>query len=266
MSIAFNDTTNDSGLIQGIEQELGFPVTYISGNAARLKQWTASINRCLDKVFNLIFDTAYGWQPDDTNQDHYPIQFFDLASGQREYSFIADEDGNLITEILKLAVKDASGIFREIPAVDQQARDVGVNRTTNSASGSLRSYYGGNLSSFIDGRNTTGVPTRYDKTATGIFLDPIPNYNSSGGAKIFLQRESTYFTTSDTTKKPGFSPQHHEYCVLEPCYRYARAHNLKNRNVFKADTLELENAITTHYGRRDRDMLKRLQINTESNK
>jgi len=252
MSLVISDTTNKNGIFQRIEQELGFPDGFITGDATRKLIWLGSVNLSLDKAWHIIFDVCYGWNPDDTNHTHYPIQFFNLVSGQREYSFTADEDGNLITDILKLAVKDSSGIFHEIPTVDQQSKQ-GTNN---------------DISAFLDGQNTTGTPTRYDKTATGIFLDPIPNYNSTNGAKIFIQREGYYFTSTDITnqtKKPGFSPLYHEWCVLEPCYRYARANTLtKKQETFKRDLFELEKAIREGYGRRDRDMVRKLQPNIES--
>lgn len=251
MSLSYSDTSNKDGILQRIEQELGFPDGYITGDATRTKIWTGSVNLSLDKIWQIIFAVCYGWNPDDTNHTRYPIQFFNLVSGQREYSFTADQDGNLITDILKLAVKDSTGIYHEIPTVDQQTKQSGNN----------------DVISFIDGRNTSGIPTKYDKTATGVFLDPIPNYNSTNGAKIYIQREASYFTTSDTSKVPGFGPQYHEYCVIEPCYRYARANNLVNkREIFKRDYLEIEDAVGKYYGRRDRDMLKRLQPNVESNR
>lgn len=250
MSLVFSNTTTKAGILQRIEQELGFPDGYITNDTTRLAQWTASVNLALDSVWDIIFDIAYGWQPDDINHTDYPIQFFNLISGQRDYSFTTDEDGNLIIDILKLAVKGSDGIFREIPTVDQQTRQTNNN----------------DVSSFIDGRNTSGVPTRYDKTATGIFLDPIPNYNSSQGAKIFIQREGSYFATTDTTKKPGFSGLYHEYCVLNPVYRYARVNGIVAKETLKRDLAEMEEKISNGYGRRDRDMIRRMVPNYHSNK
>ena len=251
MSIPINSTTNKNGILQTIEQRLGFTDGFITGNAARLLIWTNYVNRSMDKIWQIIYEVAYGWNPDDTNHTHYPIQFFNLVDGQREYSFTADEDGNLVTDILKLAVKDANGVFHEIPVIDQQSRQ-GTNN---------------DVSAFLDGQNVEGTPVRYDKTATGIFLDPIPSYNSTNGAKIFLEREPYYFTSSDVstgTKKPGFSPLYHMYCVVEPCYQYALANTLASREAFFRDMLSIENAVRKDYGRRDRDMIRRLQVVNEN--
>jgi hypothetical protein len=202
----------------------------------------------VSSAWDIIFDVAYGWNPDDVNHTDYPIQFFNIVSGQREYSFTETEDGQEIIGIMKLAVKDPSGVFHELPSMDQQARQSGNN----------------NVSAFLDGQNASGTPTRYDKTATGIFFDPVPNYNSALGGKIFVQREGAYFTTASTTTTPGFAGPYHEWCVLEPSYKYARANNLSQVERLKRDMVEMEQKIRTGYSRRDRDMLKRLQPNVES--
>jgi len=248
MRTAFNDTTGLDGIIQLIEFQLGFPAGYISGDASRLKQWTALINSSVSSAWDIIFDVAYNWNQDDTNHPDYPIQFFNLVSGQREYSFTETEDGQEILEILKVAVKDQNGVFKEIPTIDQQTR-----QNLNN-----------NVSAFLDGQNASGVPTRYDKTATGLFFDPVPNYNSTQGVKIFVQREGSYFTTADTTKVPGFAGAYHEWCVLEPAYKFARANNLQSKETLKRDLLEMEQKMRTGYGRRDRDLIKRIRPNVES--
>lgn len=243
MRLAFSDTSGLDGIIQLIETELGWNPATISGNTNLLKKFTSLINQSVSSAWDIIFDVAYNWNPDDINHTDYPIQFFNLVSGQREYSFTETEDGQEILEILKVAVKDSSGTFKEIPTIDQQTRQNGNN----------------DVNAFINGRNESGIPTRYDKTATGIFFDPIPNYNSTNGAKIFVQREGSYFTTVDTTKTPGFSGAYHEWCVIEPCYKYARANNLQNKETLKRDMMEMKEAMIKGYGRRDRDVLKRMQ-------
>ena len=249
MRLDLSDTSGKDGILQIIETQLGFPDGYITADATRIKKFTSLINESISSALDIIFDVAYGWNPDDVNHTDYPIQFFNLVSGQREYSFTNDEDGNEILEILKVAVKDSSGVFKEIPTVDQQARQSGNN----------------DVDDFIDGQNGGGVPTRYDKTATGIFFDPIPNYNSTNGAKIFIQRAGLNLTaptvaSPDSTSKPGFSGAYHYWCVWEPCFKYAIANTLEKKiPIFEKELLKMEQKIRKGYGRRDRDMFKRLQ-------
>jgi hypothetical protein len=235
MSLVFSDTSGKDGILQMIEQTLGLPDAYITGDSTRLAQWTGRVNLALDKVFSIIFQADGRWQFDDGNHTTYPILTGNLEDGRRDYSFTADSDGNLVLSIDRVFAKtSSSGPYYEIFPVDVQRDSEGT------------------ISGFVDGLNTEGAPYTYDKTATGIFLDPIPNANVTNGLKVYVSREGSYFLTSDTTKKPGFTGLFHEYLVLEPSYKYARANGLKNQEVLKRDILEMEKAIIDHYSKRDR--------------
>jgi len=216
--------------------ELGFPDAYITGDSTRLAQWTGSINLALDKAFHIIFAADGRWNFDDSNHTTYPVITGNLVDGQRDYSFTADSDANLILEIDRVFVrKSTSDPYLEIFSVDAQSDREGI------------------IGGIVDGLNAEGTPDRYDKTATGLFLDPIPSANVTAGLKVYVSREGSYFLTSDTTKKPGFAGLYHEYLVVEPAYRFARANGLKNQEVLKRDVRELEDALTAFYGRRSKD-------------
>ena len=107
---------------------------------------TADENLALDKVTGIIFTSSGRWQYDDTNHEDYPIITTNLTSGQRDYTFTTDEQGNLILDIYRVMVKNRDGVFYEIYPVDQQSDEM--------------------TDGFWDGQNTEGTPTRYDKTAT----------------------------------------------------------------------------------------------------
>lgn len=234
MSLQFNNTSGKSGVLQRIEQELGFPDGFITGDTTRLAQWTASVNLALDRAFHLILKADGRWQFDDSNYTDYPILLTNLKSGQRDYPFVSDQNGNLILEIQRVFVKVSSTApYLEMQPVDVQSSQEGI------------------ISNLEDGRNVQGTPFQYDLTATGIFLDYVPSADVTDGIKIYVSREGFYFVVGDTTRKPGFGGLYHEYCVLEPAYRYARANSLKNQETLKRDTLELEKQITEFYSRRD---------------
>lgn len=235
MSLAYSDTSGKDGILQRIEQELGFPDAFITGDTTRLAQWTGSVNLALDRAFHLIFSADGRWNFDDSGHTTYPILIGNLVDGQRDYSFTADSDSNLILEIHRVWVRmSTTEPYYEVFPVDVQSDREGL------------------ISPFADGLNSEGRPDKYDKTATAIFLDPIPNASVTAGLKVYVNREGSYFLTSDTTKKPGFAGLYHEYLVLEPAYRYARAHNLQNREVLKRDVLEMEKQIIDFYSRRDK--------------
>lgn len=233
MSLQFSDTTNKSGILQKIERLCKLGDGYITGNTQRLKEWTSDVNLALDKVFSIIFKASGKWQFDDSNHTDYPFITTSLVANQRDYTFTTDEQGNLILDVYKVMVKDEQGIFHEIYPVDQQSDEY--------------------MDGFWSGQNETGIPSRYDKTANGIFLDCIPYYTSANGLKVFINREASYFTTSDTTKKAGFSGLFHKYLVLEPAYEYACSNQLENKNDLKNELLELERDIKKHYRDRSKD-------------
>jgi len=249
MSISFSDTTNKSGLIQNIEDECGFNDGDISGNATKLKKFTADINNAMDEIFALIFKTGGTWQFDDSNHTKYPIITTAINAGQRDYAFTTDEQGNLVLDIYKVMIKNEEGVFVEIYPVDQQS--------ANNAN-----Y---NVDSFSDGLDTEGVPVRYDKTSNGIFLDPVPSYTEAVGLKVFINREASYFTSADTTKKAGFSGLFHYLLVLIPAYKYARIHlSPSDRDRLKIDIGEMKAELIKHYGKRERDIKRSFRPSVES--
>jgi len=247
MSIPFSSTSGKNGIIQLIERNLDFPDGTITGSPLLMAQFTGDVNLALDWVYSKIFPVSGTWQFDDSNHTGYPIITGDLVSGQRDYSFVTDDAGNLILDIYKVMVKSGStGAYKEIKPKDQQSESDTLG--------------------FTDGLDVGGVPMYYDKTANGIFLDPVPNYNSDEGLQIFINREGSYFTVSDTTKKAGFSGLFHEYLALRPSYAYANRKQLANAERLKRDMLEMESAIESHFARRERDVRKRMVANVENTK
>lgn len=236
MSIQFSDTTNKSGIIQIIERLCKFTDGWISGNTTRLKEYTSEINLALDEIWATIFSAGGTWQFDDSNHTDYPIITTNLVSGQRDYAFVTDENGNIILDIYKVLVANPDGTYKEIKPVDVQSND------TDTVAG------------FYNGLGTSGTPDKYDKTANGIFLDAIPNYSITNGIKIYINREGSYFATSDTIKKAGFSGLFHELIPLKVAYKFAPDSELKRI----ADRMVLkEDAMKKAYGRRERDIKRR---------
>lgn len=236
MSKVFNDTTNLKGLVQEYELEISNE-GLVSSNTTRLKQFAAAVNSALDDFTALAIQSSGTWQWDDSSHADFPIITTNLVSGQRDYTFTTDEQGNIILDIYKVLVADSSGVFHEIKAVDAQSQT-----DTNG---------------FWDGRNTTGLPTRYDKTANGIFLDAIPNYNATNGLKVYINREASYFSHTDTTKRPGVPGIFHRYFVLRPAEDYARRNNLANYQAIRAERIEMEREIEEYFSMRPKDEARR---------
>lgn len=240
MSIQFSDTTNYKGLVQLFERECGYDRGYISDNTTRLKQYTADANITFDRFLSLAFSADGRWQFDDSNHGDYPEIEADLVSGQRDYTFLTDEQGNVILDIYRVLVKDSSGVYVDVEPVDKQTEP---ERTTE----------------FVDGKTYSGTPTRYDKTANGILFDITPNYNwryaneGERGVKVLINREASYFSYDDTTKKPGVPGLFHEYFAVHPAMKEALRKERKTAQSLVSRVTQLEDDIIKHFSRRAKD-------------
>lgn len=178
------------------------------------------INLAKDNAIAIGIEASGVWQLDDSNQTDYPIIKATLNSGQRDYSFTTDENGNLILDIYRVMVADENGVYYDLDLVDQQTKDDAIG--------------------MVDGRNITGRPTMYDKTANGIFLDAIPNYTKAEGLKIFINREGTHYAVpavnvaDDTTS--GLDGRLDEYLAVRPTAFYS-ARNGQNSASFWANEM-----------------------------
>lgn len=194
------------------------------------------INVALDDAIDIAIRSCGIGQYDDTNHNDYPFITTNLVSGQRDISYTADANSNLILDIYKVMIMDSSGVYQEIPQVDMQSER--------------------NTESFYDGQNVTGQPTSYDRTGNGIIFNIIPNYSQTSGIKIFINREGSYFTVSDTTKKPGIDGRLHEYLVVSPACKYAERNSLDNHTALYNRKLLLEKKISEVYSKKDRGVRK----------
>lgn len=203
------------------------------------------VNLAQNDVFTLALNNA-GWNTDDFNHLHDPFITQDIVSGQRNYYFTYDEDSNLILGISKVMVKDSNGVFHELTPIDMQGESVPTT--------------------MIDGQNSTGTPTVYGKTGNGIFLDLVPNYNSTGGLKLFVDREPVYFVAGDTTKISGIDGLCHDYLYLKPSYEYARDKGLQNANALFRDLQVAIQKIENRYGNKEKDRKRRMVPLYQNNK
>lgn len=244
MSLVFNAINTDfKGIVQIAEKEMGKERGFLSGNTNRLKEFTAEVNLAWDDYVYAALKASGMWQWDDSNFTDYPVIKTNLVDGQRDYTFTTDEGGNLILDIYKvLALPSASAtLYDEIYPVDTQTRpndDIAKEVATE------------------------GTPFCYDKTANGIFLDPIPSYNATNGLKVYINREPSYFTSTDTTKKPGCPGIHHRYFALKPALSYARQNNLATYNKIREEVVSFEGdeeknitgSIERYFSRREKDV------------
>jgi hypothetical protein len=253
MSIPFSDTTNLSGLVQLYEETIGANPGDVSSNSDALKQFTVQANLAIDNYLLLWASSEGNWQSDDTNHNiggtyNYPIVTRNIVSGQRDYPFTVDDGGNKIISISKVLILPSATATDYVPITP-------VDETNTNISSILTS-------------TQTGVPNQYGKLSNSIFLDVIPNYNKSAGIKMIVEREGSYFLTTDTTKVAGV-PTYHEYFYKKPAYEYAKRKGLSNVTQLEKDVIDLEGSerlriigkIQEFFSRRPKDEVRRLTVN-----
>lgn len=236
MSLNFNQTSSPyDGIVQIYEREIGAPLGHVSGNTVRLGQFVADANLAWDSYIHMALTSSGRWQFDDADHSGDPVYKTNLVSGTYQYALTTDSDSALILEVHRVAILPSATatLYEEIFPVDVQ---------TDYSPGGL-------LEENTDG----GTPTVYEIMKNEIWLDPIPNYNATNGLKVYISREPTYFTTSDTTSKPGCPGIHHKYFALKPALDFARRNNLTNYNAIAREVERLEKEIVEFFSKRLRN-------------
>lgn len=244
---------NDSITNQGIVQDAYFEAS-ANSSSYPIADVTRNANTALDNVVTLILGSDSRWQFDSTNATDLPIGTTALISGQQDYTF--DEEYLVIKSI---ECSDSLGKWHKLLPIDNYDEDVA-------------------LSEF---ETTDGIPKYYDKMGESILLYPAPNYSIAptdspvGGLRAYFQRKIDYFSTTDTTKEPGFAKHLHKYIPLYCAYIYACAKELpkqaslaKRLEFYEGNKLRGGNdvgAIATFYGYRELDFKRRLTPMAQNN-
>lgn len=238
----YSDTTNRTGIVQVLEDLTSTQSASTSSYPLATK--TRDINMAFDDYQTIVTEASGTWQLDDSNHTKYPNMKFNVVSGQQDYNFTEDEQGNQVQDIYRVECKDANGVWQLLKAYDEQSE---------SESMSARELL-------------SGTPTRYYKTANGIFLDVTPNYNSTLGIRMFFTRSPSYFLTSDTTKEPGIPNAHHRYLAVKPAYWYWLPKDSQRASLYFAELQKIEKMISDSVSQRVRDERPRLMANVENSR
>ena len=238
----FNDTTNNTGLIQECEDLTQIGAAGISGNTTLLKQFTRRINTWNDKVQTMILEVQDEWDYDDSNHTNFPILTTDLVANQQDYALPTST-----LQVKRAEISFDGSKWYKLAPFD-------INEMTDDSS-------------------TTSIASNFNKTEPyydlqygSIFLYPIPDSNVTGGLKLWITRENELFTTADTTQEPGFDRQFHEILALGASYDYCKSKNLPQLGALKNDLLELEQRLRRYYASKQKDRnltMKSQNINYE---
>lgn len=239
----YRNTTDRTGIVDLLEDLTDSQSTTISNYTIEVK--TRDINLAFDDYQNFVKSVAGTWQADDSNHTKYPNMTFDLTSGQKDYTFTNDEQGNQVQDIYRVEMKQPDGVTWKVLAyINEMDQDEAISSIEASS----------------------GTPTEWYVTANGIFLKNPPNYDATNGIRMFFTRSPSYFTDADTTKEPGIPNGHHKYLAWKPAYWYWLPKDTATANAYLSEVLRIEESIKNEYAQRIRAQKNRMSVRQESTK
>lgn len=227
----FSDTTNLTGIVETLARYTGTQTSTTSSYSLAAK--TVDINNAYVYFLNLASKAAGKQQVDDLNNSTLPLVLLDIVSGTANYAMKVDEASptNQILQLQKLSIKDANGKWTDyLTQIDKNEVDI--------------SQY----------QDVTGTPEYFDLIGNNIIFYPTPNYSASDAIELTVTRTPVYFTTSDTTKKPGIPDMYHEYLVLRPAYFFCVAKGLPQAKAYGEAMLMMERDAKQYYANRNKTL------------
>lgn len=225
MGIVFSDTSANSGILQQARDR-----ARVDANQWATQKVVNSCNNWLNRIFTKGKNLDIKFQLDDTNHTALPEGTENLVSGQSDYSFLTDQQGNRITNLTRIDILDSDGLYRQLKPIDQ---------------GELRGI------ALDEWNKTNNKPLYYDKIADNIIrLYPTPATSVTAGLKYYFQRAPSYFVAADTTKQPGVADDLHEGFVVKAAYDAAMTLGLANLQALSVELEKEEQKIDDYFASR----------------
>jgi hypothetical protein len=204
-----------------------------------------SVNNWLDMVTGYAIGNDRRFQWDDTNHTKLPIGTTNVVANQSDYSFLTDEQGNKILNLIRIDILGSDGNYTKLQAIDESQVPIALDEF----------------------ENTAGTPLYYDKIADNIIrLYPKPAANVTSGLKFYFQRSGSYFAATDTTKEPGVAPLLHRGAVIAGAYDGALTLGLANLQPLSVEQQKEEQKMIQYFSIRNTDEVKRVVPVRESNR
>ena len=231
--MVFSDTTTKDGLIQDCELNVFGSYGEITGDSDRMYEFTARLNRALDKYDAKVKLVDGRFQKDDPNYTDLPIASANIVSGQKDYTMDIQ-----FLDIEKVVLQDEAGNKLVLNPFDIQD-PIAYSYLTNIGT-------------------VTGIPNWYDKTGDSLMLYPTPNYNKTLGLTVHYRRKPSYFVYTDTSKTPGVPWTLQRYISLEASLDYAISKQITKKKDLQVKVKEMEDLIEATFSARSRDESKRV--------
>lgn len=195
-----------------------------------IKEKTRAANKTLRRIWAVIFEHYGGWQYDDSNNTtNFPEAVTSLNATQSDYL--------LPTEALSVRGVDikVNNLYTPlVPITEERLKENGQSEE-----------------SFLP---QNGTPLYYYLKANSVVLYPAANTTIANGLRVSFDRGSVAFTSTDTTKQPGFASEFHEAVAVGMALEYAKRNNVSAFTSLQADMDRYERDIGNFYSKRHQGM------------
>lgn len=201
------------------------------------------VNQAYEQIVGMLINDDGTWQFDDSNYTDFPIGTFTLVEGQSKYSF-----NDQFLQMEEVQIMNKNGDYQIIKPIDQKEFS--------------------NLTPLEESYKTNGLPEFYDKlTDDTIKLFPAPDDGTSvtlaSGLKIKFKRTASIFTTAEVTtgtKVPGFASPWHMILAYMSALPYAQSYKKDRVPLLEGKIQQMTKELMKHYGRRQKDVRKRVSM------
>lgn len=190
---------------------------------------TRNINIAYQDVARVIWESAGGWQYDDSNATTLPVAMTSLMHTQQDY-----ELPSTAQRVHRVEIMDSAGNWVKLSPLDQS--DVSI---------AMPEFLGG----------SAGMPIYYDLVGRSILLYPAPSSGYAtlaSGMAVYVDRDVTPFTTSATTTLPGFATAFHRLLSYAAAIDFDQ--NSEHRNFLVKQRDRMEKGLTRFYAKRGEEL------------
>jgi len=186
---------------------------------------TLYANEAMRIIWSWIHEAYGGWIFDDRNQTDLPEATTAVVSGQSTYTIPTDA-----SFIQGVSIKDTGGTWSKLsPLTLEMIQEQG---------------------SESDFMTENSSPMYYRLVGNTLKIYPATDYSQSASLKIQYTRDISAFSTTDTTKTPGFDTAYHEAVPTYMALKHAKINQLPVKNDLDLDWQRYEVRIKSDYSRR----------------
>ncbi len=209
--------------ISQIKSDINFLCGSTSGTYADIDK-VRNVNIAYQDVARLIWESAAGWQFDDSNATTLPLVKTTMVHGQQDYTLPSTSQ-----RVEEVIVKDSGGNWTKLKPFDIHDKTV-----------ALPEYYEG-----------TGTPLYYDLVGRSIMLYPTPSSayaTLASGLGVYINRDVTEFGVSATSTVPGFATPFHRILSYAAAIDFTQSPEQRQFLAIQKD--RLEKGLTRFYSKR----------------